>query len=66
VNDWRIFRPAIWLAMLGIALMLLVSPVYIGAAAVGGAIGVGVKIESGRRRIARGEPPQRPRPRRRR
>ncbi len=45
--------------MLGIALMLLLSPVYIGAAVVGGAIGVGLRIEARRRRIARGTPPRR-------
>ena len=41
MNDWRAYRPAIWLAMLGIALMLLVSPVYVGARAAGAALGVG-------------------------
>jgi hypothetical protein len=59
MQDWRAFRPAIWLAMLGAALMLLVTPVYIGAAVVGGALGVGLRIEAGRRRIARGAPPRR-------
>ena len=59
MSDWRVFRPAIWLVMLGIALMLLLSPVYIGAAVVGGAIGVGLRIEARRRRIARGTPPRR-------
>ena len=59
MQDWRVFRPAIWLAMLGVALMLLLTPVYIGAAVVGGAIGVGVRIQTGRRRIARGAPPKR-------
>jgi hypothetical protein len=59
MQDWRVFRPAIWLAMLGVALMLLVTPVYIGAAVVGGALGVGLRIETGRRRIARGAPARR-------
>ncbi|HEX3975303.1 MAG TPA: hypothetical protein VHW96_03515 [Solirubrobacteraceae bacterium] len=59
MQDWRVFRPAIWLGMLGIALVLLVTPVFIGAAVVGGAIGIGLKIESGRRRVARGLPPRR-------
>jgi hypothetical protein len=49
-GDWRAFRPAIWLAMLGIALVLLVSPPLIGVAVVGGAIGVGLRIERRRRR----------------
>ena len=34
-GDWRDFRPAIWLAMLGIAVMLLVSPFFIGAVFLG-------------------------------
>jgi hypothetical protein len=59
MQDWRVFRPAIWMAMLGIALMLLISPAYVGAAIVGGAIGVALKIQTGRRRGARGLPPQR-------
>jgi hypothetical protein len=59
MSDWRVFRPAIWLVMLGIALMLLVTPVYIGAAVVGGALGVGLRIETGRRRVARGAPARR-------
>jgi hypothetical protein len=59
MNDWRVFRPAIWLGMLGIAVMLLVSPVYIGILFLGGALGIGVRIEMGRRRIARGAPPRR-------
>jgi hypothetical protein len=50
MQDWRVFRPAIWLAMLGVALMLLIAPVYIGAVVVGGAVGVGLRIETGRRR----------------
>lgn len=65
IKDWRVFRPAIWLAMLGIALMLLISPVFIGAAVVGGAIGIGLKIQTARRRVARGLAPGRRRGRRR-
>jgi hypothetical protein len=48
-QDWRMYRPAIWLAMLGVALILLVSPPYIGAAVVGGGIGIGLRIALGRR-----------------
>ncbi len=40
MSDWRAYRPAIWLAMLGVALILLVSPPYIGALLLGAAIGV--------------------------
>jgi hypothetical protein len=53
MNDWRLFRPAIWLAMLGIAVMLLVAPFYLGAVLIGAAIGVALRIEQGRRRAAR-------------
>jgi hypothetical protein len=42
--DWRVYRPAIWLAMLGIAVVLLVYPPWIGAAPLGAAIGVALKI----------------------
>lgn len=48
-NDWRTWRPAIWIAMLGIALILLISPVYIGAAVLGVAVGIAVRIGRGRR-----------------
>jgi hypothetical protein len=48
-QDWRIYRPAIWLGMLGIALILLVSPAYIGAAVLGAGIGIGLRIAFGRR-----------------
>ncbi len=49
MSDWRAYRPAIWLAMLGIALMLLISPPYVGALALGAAIGVAVGIDRRRR-----------------
>ena len=49
-NDWRVFRPAIWLAMLGIAVILVLNPPYIGVGVVGAAIGVGLRIERRRRR----------------
>jgi hypothetical protein len=51
-RDWRDFRPAIWAAMIGIALMLVLNPPYIGAGFVGVAIGIAIKIER-RRRVAR-------------
>jgi len=56
MNDWRMFRPAIWLAMLGIAVMLLVAPFYLGAVLIGAAIGIALRIEQGRRRLARATP----------
>jgi hypothetical protein len=55
MQDWKVFRPAIWLAMLGIALLLVVKPVFFGAAVLGAAIGIAIRIEQGRRR---GRPPR--------
>jgi hypothetical protein len=49
-DDWRIWRPAIWLAMLGVALALLIDPPYIGAVFVGAAIGIAIQIAQRRRR----------------
>ena len=55
-GDWRDFRPAIWLAMLGVAVMLVISPFYYGAVFIGAAIGAGIRINQ-RRRIAARQPP---------
>ena len=49
IGTWRDYRPAIWLAMLGVAVMLLVPPAYVGALFLGAAIGVAVKVNRGRR-----------------
>jgi hypothetical protein len=49
-QDWRIYRPAIWLAMLGIALILVLKPPYIGAAILGAAIGIALRTAVARRR----------------
>jgi hypothetical protein len=57
-GDWKVFRPAIWLGILGIAVLLVLN-VFVGIALIGGAIGVGLRIQSGRRRAARGLPPAR-------
>ncbi len=59
--NWRRYRPAIWLAMLGIALVLL-NLAAIGIACVGGAIGIALRIWRGRPprgkdRSARTRPP---------
>jgi hypothetical protein len=48
-GDWRDFRPAIWLAMLGVAVMLLVVPFYLGAVFLGAAIGAAIRIRRRRR-----------------
>ena len=51
-GDWRDYRPAIWLAMLGVAVMLVVSPWYFGAPFLGAAIGAAVRIRERRHRAA--------------
>ena len=51
-GDWRDFRPAIWLAMLGVAVMLLIAPFWYGAVFIGAAIGAAIRIQQRRRRIA--------------
>jgi hypothetical protein len=55
-GDWRDFRPAIWLAMLGVALAVAVNPPYIGAALLGAAIGVAFRVRQ--RRSGRGRSPR--------
>jgi hypothetical protein len=57
-QDWRAFRPAIWLAMVGVALLLVLHTPYVGAVVLGGAIGVGLRIQRARRRQAAGLPPR--------
>jgi hypothetical protein len=51
-GDWRDWRPVIWLTMAGIAVILLVSPFYIGALFFGAAIGAALRINQRRRRAA--------------
>lgn len=50
---WRDWRPAIWLAMLGVGVMLVVKPFYFGAVFLGAAIGAALRIHQRRRRRAR-------------
>jgi hypothetical protein len=49
-TDWRVYRPAIWLAILGVAVALLVNPAWIAAAPLGAAAGVALRIRQRRRR----------------
>jgi hypothetical protein len=49
MGDWRDFRPAIWLAMLGVGLAFLISPPYVGAVFLGAAIGAAIRISQRRR-----------------
>ncbi len=51
-GDWRDFRPAIWLAMLGAAVALVFSPWWFGAIFWGAAIGAAIRIQQRRRRLA--------------
>ncbi len=60
-GDWRDWRPAIWLAMLGVAVMLLVSPFWYGAVFIGAAIGAAIRIQQRRRRVAAGDSGKLPR-----
>jgi hypothetical protein len=62
-GDWRDYRPVIWMTMVGIAVMLLVSPAYIGAIFFGFAIGAAIRINRGRRAVGRRSEPPRRRPR---
>ena len=48
-GDWRDWRPAIWLTMLGIAMALLVTPWYLSALLFGAAIGAAFRIRQRRR-----------------
>lgn len=52
-GTWRDFRPAIWLAMLGVAVVLLVNPPYFAALPMGAAIGVAMRIWQRRRMAAK-------------
>ena len=47
-GDWRDYRPAIWLAMLGIAVALLFSPWYFSAIFFGAAVGFAIRIRQRR------------------
>jgi uncharacterized membrane protein len=49
-GDWRSYRPAIWLAMLGVAVIIIVTPHYLGAFLLGGAIGAAIRIRQRRAR----------------
>ena len=44
MNDWRRYRPAIWLAMLGIALALLISPAIFGFVVLGMGAGLAFRL----------------------
>ena len=49
-GDWRDWRPAIWLTMLGIAVALLVKPAFLSAILFGAAIGAAIRIRQRQRR----------------
>ncbi len=51
-DDWRVYRPAIWMVMLGIALMLVLNA-YLGIIVIGAGLGIGLKIQTRRRRLRR-------------
>ncbi len=60
-GDWRDFRPAIWVAMLGVALLILLSSPAIGVIVLGGSIGLLIRITQRRRALARNPPPSKSR-----
>jgi hypothetical protein len=64
-GDWKIWRPAIWLVMLGIAVMLLLSPWYLGAVFFGAAVGSAIRIQQRRRRALAAASKRQPQRRRR-
>ena len=46
MNDWRRYRPAIWLLILGLTVALVLNLIA-GAVFIGASIGVGVLIHRG-------------------
>jgi uncharacterized membrane protein len=46
MNDWKRYRPAIWLAILGVALALVLN-LILGAVFIGAGLGIGVIIARG-------------------
>jgi hypothetical protein len=46
MQEWRRYRPAIWLVILGVALALILNLIA-GAAFIGAGVGVGVLINRG-------------------
>jgi hypothetical protein len=50
MNEWKAYRPAIWTAMIGIAVIIVVSPHFLGAFLLGAAIGVAMRIRQRRAR----------------
>jgi hypothetical protein len=52
-DGWKRWRPAIWLAMVGVAVMLVFSSFWLGVVFIGAAIGAAIRIEQRRRRARR-------------
>jgi hypothetical protein len=46
MNDWKRYRPAIWMVMLGVAVALVLN-LIVGAVFIGAGLGVGVIINRG-------------------
>jgi hypothetical protein len=49
-GDWRDYRPAIWIAMVAVAVALLVQPWSISLVLLGGAAGYALGVPKRRRR----------------
>jgi hypothetical protein len=52
-DGWKQWRPTIWLTMLGVAVMLVFSPFWLGAVFFGAAIGAAIRTAQRRRRARR-------------
>ena len=46
MNDWKRYRPAIWLVIIGVAVALVLN-LIVGAVFIGAGVGVGVMISRG-------------------
>lgn len=49
-NGWKQWRPAIWLAMIGVAVLIVISPWYLAAIPFGAALGSALRIRQRNRR----------------
>jgi hypothetical protein len=65
-GDWRDYRPAIWIAMVAVAVALLVQPWSLALPLLGGAVGFALGVPRRRRRAEAANKERRPEPARKR